>query len=133
MADHRLRDWNTVAAAGLLNPVPPVGRGLGFVPLSAVIRPGGTDFGRLHYQLARMGHHGLILWWKITRRRDDPEYPTIDPIFEWCGRGRDPRPWPARLRAWWSKTALADFLDWRFGPLTWTREGSRRFTPKVER
>lgn len=112
-------NWNEVAEAGLLNPVPPVGKGMGFVPMKDVKRlPKEADgFTGLDYQLTKLNLSGRFYWWKLTGEGD-----IVQPAVHWCGRGRDIRPWPKRLRARWAKTKLATWLDFRFGPLRWTRE-----------
>lgn len=95
---------------------PCAARQLGYVPIHGVKRPG------LDSNLVRLGLHGFYFWWKLTRKLDEDEAPDLEPRVAWCGRGADPRPWPKRLRARWAKTRLARWLDWRFGPLAWTRE-----------
>lgn len=96
---------------------PCAARRLGYVPAFAVKRPDTLDT-----NLTRCGIHGFYLWWKLTRKLDEDEPPDIDPAIRWCGRGVDTRPWPKRLRARWARTWLATWLDFRFGPLPWTRE-----------
>ncbi len=93
-------NWNQVADAGLLNPQPPVGRGLGFVPLAQVKRlpkPDGGYADAIDHQLTKLNLQARFYWWQLTGG------PDLVPVVEWCGRGRDPRPWWTRFRAAWRR------------------------------
>ena len=111
-------NWNEVADAGLLNPQPPVGQGLGFVPLSAVKRQrpnpaswlDGLTHEALDYQLTRANIRGRTCWWMLTGEGD-----ILHPSVDWCGRGRDPRPWWMRLRAWFQQRSHYPVLAFLFG------------------
>lgn len=107
---------------GMVPAVPAPSRRLGYVPIHGVKRARRGGFDALDCKLTRMALHGFYFWWKLTRKLDEDEPPDLEPMVRWCGRGPDPRPWPARLRARWARTQLATWLDFRFGPLAWTRE-----------
>lgn len=117
-------NWNQVADAGLLNPQPPVGRGLGFVPVSAVKRRPLLDdtfggFQALDHQLTKQGLRGRFYLWKLTGMKE----PALVPFITWCGRGRDPRPWWTRLLAACRRHPIYIALDFRFGPIGRRRRG----------